>query len=687
MIKTVKLKNWKTHADSSFEFGRGTNVLVGSMGSGKSSVMQGICFALFGTFPALQSRRIALPEVIQNKPREADEAGVQLQFDYAGKKYRVERMIKRKGSSEAKIWCDGKMIAGPKPRDVNAAVEKAIEINYNLFSRAVYSEQNEIDYFLRLSPSDRKAKFDELLDLQRYERVRANAVTALNRLKVMANDKRNWLAEQKAGLDRGEEETILKRAGEKQAENEGLSREIAKKEKGLQEKEKEVKELEGEEIAFRNQKEELAEKKAAFQQLQKSVEEIRRESGGKKLQEIEAEEKGVLKQISAKEKAIEKAKKEEESETERKSGFGKVAAINEKKAQELNKHLQELQGFGAECPLCRQRLEAKTREQLLNEIKAEAKKAGLEMEKALKQEAIANRKIAGLKEELEESAKKKEKLNEGRIRLKQLLEAVRKANEKGKQLKQLTEEIGGLEKRLKESKFDEKALLLKRKQAIEERASIDSAKKTIEANSQLVREMKARLEAIEKTKKQIAQLEKKIDVIEASVEKMTYFVNSLLCTQRELRETLIATINQAMHDIWQRIYPYRDFVSAKMDVGEGSYELKAMERSGNWIRVEGILSGGERSAAAICIRIAFSLVLARNLGWLILDEPTHNLDSVAVETLSRMMQTHLPSLVEQIFVITHDVGMKKAASASLYVLEREKNTDAVTRLGVLPAEN
>jgi len=51
-------------------------------------------------------------------------------------------------------------------------VEKAIEINYNLFSRAVYSEQNEIDSFLRLSPKDRKTKFDELLDLQKYEAVR-----------------------------------------------------------------------------------------------------------------------------------------------------------------------------------------------------------------------------------------------------------------------------------------------------------------------------------------------------------------------------------------------------------------------------------------------------------------------------------------------------------------------------------
>ena len=167
---------------------------------------------------------------------------------------------------------------------------------------------------------------------------------------------------------------------------------------------------------------------------------------------------------------------------------------------------------------------------------------------------------------------------------------------------------------------------------------------------------------------------------------MNYFINSLLAAQHELRETLIATINEAMHDIWQKIYPYKDYVSAKMDVSEGTYELKAQERSRNWVRVEGILSGGERSAAAICIRIAFSLVLTRNLSWLILDEPTHNLDVQAVETLGKMMQTHLPMLVEQIFVITHDMEMKKAASASLYVLEREKDEDSATRPVLLEKE-
>ncbi|MDP6670560.1 MAG: AAA family ATPase, partial [archaeon] len=73
MIKQVEIRNWKTHLNSKFEFGKGTNVLVGSMGSGKTSVMDAICFALFGTFPALQQRRIGLQEILMRKPTQAEE--------------------------------------------------------------------------------------------------------------------------------------------------------------------------------------------------------------------------------------------------------------------------------------------------------------------------------------------------------------------------------------------------------------------------------------------------------------------------------------------------------------------------------------------------------------------------------------------------------------------------------------
>ncbi len=686
MIEGIKLKNWKTHYDSSFEFEKGTNVLVGPMGSGKSSVMDAVCFALFGTFPSLKSRRVSIEEVIMTKPYQAEEAIVELAFSYNGKGYKVERKIKKKGSTEAKIWCEGKVLAGPKPKDVNKVVEKAIEINYNLFSRAVYSEQNEIDSFLRLTPSERKTKFDELLDLQRYDIVRGNAVTASNRIKTMVKDKTVLVKEQKDSLDKDGEKELLKRIEKKEKENKEL--EEKGKEKALKAEKlmKEIKGLEEKEKEFRKLKEELGGKKATGTELEKGVEETKKEAGGKSLEEIKKEQERLTGKIKELEKKALDLKEKEEVERKKKTEFGKEGALSQRKVKELNEHLKEFKGLGAECPTCRQKLEVKTREQLVQETEEGIKKATAKFEEGMKKEAETNTVIEKLKKEFEKTVAEKEKAREEEIKLEQLKEAIVKLAEKEKQAEDVRKEITVLEKKFKEIDFNEKELLEKRKTAIETKAFAESAKKEIEANLQLVKEMKTGIERIEKTKKQIGEWEEKIKVLESSSEKVGFFVNSLTAAQSELREMLIATINEAMHDIWQRIYPYKDYVSAKMDVEKGSYELKAKEKGGNWVRVEGILSGGERSAAAICIRIAFSLVLTRNLSWLILDEPTHNLDSNAVETLGKMMQLHLPSIVEQVFVITHNDEMKKAASGSLYILEREKDEDAATKPVLAPIE-
>ena len=68
MITKLVLDNWRSHEHSEFEFENGTNVLVGAMGSGKTSAMDDICFALFGTFPALQARKLKLDQVIMSRP-------------------------------------------------------------------------------------------------------------------------------------------------------------------------------------------------------------------------------------------------------------------------------------------------------------------------------------------------------------------------------------------------------------------------------------------------------------------------------------------------------------------------------------------------------------------------------------------------------------------------------------------
>ena len=96
MIKSIRLINWRSHADSRLEFRQGTNLLVGIMGAGKSSILEGISFALFGTFPALERRKLRLDNIVRLNETAAR---VVLEFDWEGTAYRIERVIERSKKS------------------------------------------------------------------------------------------------------------------------------------------------------------------------------------------------------------------------------------------------------------------------------------------------------------------------------------------------------------------------------------------------------------------------------------------------------------------------------------------------------------------------------------------------------------------------------------------------------------
>ena len=100
---------------------------------------------------------------------------------------------------------------------------------------------------------------------------------------------------------------------------------------------------------------------------------------------------------------------------------------------------------------------------------------------------------------------------------------------------------------------------------------------------------------------------KKLDKL---VSELQIFGKALEQTQIELRKEFVASVNYAMNRIWQTLYPYQDYPSIRLSIEEGDYVLQLQGRNGDWNDVEGILSGGERSLAALALRIAFSLVLA-----------------------------------------------------------------------------
>jgi len=182
MITKLILKNWKSHEESELEFSPGTNGLVGIVGSGKTSILDAISFGLFGTFPKLQLRKIKLEDIIMKKPVAKTSSEVEVEFVIDGNNYKVKRIIEKgRGTSYSEVTENGKVLDASGTKNVTAIVEKKLKVNYELFSKAIYSEQNAIDYFLTLGKGQRMKKIDELLMIDRFEATRVSTVKLANR--------------------------------------------------------------------------------------------------------------------------------------------------------------------------------------------------------------------------------------------------------------------------------------------------------------------------------------------------------------------------------------------------------------------------------------------------------------------------------------------------------------------------
>jgi exonuclease SbcC len=188
MITKVKLKNWRSHLESELAFSEGTNCFVGHTGAGKTSVMDAICFGLFGTFLQLQQKKVKLEDIIMKKPEQKEQAEVIVDFDIGGTEWSVKRTV-TKGRSTAELRKNGELIEGPQTSKVTEEVEKILKMNYELFSRAVYSEQNQLDMFLTIPKGQRMKKIDELLARDRFEKVRTNTKSIRNKCLTVLDEK------------------------------------------------------------------------------------------------------------------------------------------------------------------------------------------------------------------------------------------------------------------------------------------------------------------------------------------------------------------------------------------------------------------------------------------------------------------------------------------------------------------
>ncbi len=140
-------------------------VITGPTGVGKSSILDAIVFALYGSVYRYGKRAVK-PVITQGLLQ----ARVRLDFTVGHDSYTVARLVRRKGAGDAMLEGEGVTLA-QGARGVNARVERTLGLDFNQFTTCVALPQGDFHRFLRASARDRQDLLIKLLDLDIYERV------------------------------------------------------------------------------------------------------------------------------------------------------------------------------------------------------------------------------------------------------------------------------------------------------------------------------------------------------------------------------------------------------------------------------------------------------------------------------------------------------------------------------------
>jgi DNA repair exonuclease SbcCD ATPase subunit len=134
-------------------------LVVGENGSGKSTMLDALCFGLFGK----PFRSIVKPNLINSI--NGKDTVVEIEFDTGNKSYKIVRGIK---PNIFEIYQDGELLnQDAAARDYQEYLEKfVIKMNYKSFTQIVILGSASFTPFMQLSNADRRAIIEDLLDIQ-----------------------------------------------------------------------------------------------------------------------------------------------------------------------------------------------------------------------------------------------------------------------------------------------------------------------------------------------------------------------------------------------------------------------------------------------------------------------------------------------------------------------------------------
>lgn len=652
IVKRLKMECIRSYKSVEVDFPLGKTLFSGDIGSGKSTILMAVEFALFGLGNARASSLLRVGE---------SRGSVELEFEAGGKEYTVRRVLAKKAGSIQQV--EGKL-KGPEgeedypPTEMKERILGILGFREStepkarslIYQYAIYSPQEEMKVILGLRPSDRLSILRRAFGGDEYKLAAENA----KELARKVHDKRS----QFEGAARDIPE-LRREVRDLEAKASGGDSELVRLEQVEQDQEKALRKLEEEREGLHELAVQLASASKERESRGREVRSLRRE-----VNELAAEVERLDKKSKAQASSV-KQVGVPPSEKTVKELKAAVEAIREDIARHRATDAQIVMKVGqyesvaekGRCPVCDSPADAATLAGKVGGLTEERKRNSVHLERLTKELketddlldkrreydgllANAERADALAKEYAEESETKSERL------------AVAEAD------------LEGGEKKLAELDVIVKVLEREAKGLEELQRKIDSAERELKATRDkaagLRSDVRTWREEARRRAESITRKEKSAAKAMALGEREIWLEEFFVPTIESIEKQVMTSINREFGASFQRW-----FGALVEDAGK---EARVDEEFSPIVDLEGyeqdveFLSGGERTSVALAYRLSLSQMVQKYAetgpSSLILDEPT---DGFSKEQLGKVREILDEMANPQVIIVSHERELESMA--------------------------
>jgi exonuclease SbcC len=677
---SLSLRNIRSYTNAKIDFPTGIVMLSGDIGSGKSTILLAIEFALFG----LLRGELSGSALLRNG---ANEGFAELAFSIADKKYAIRRTLTRTKKSVEQDA--GYLIVDDVRKDATAVELKSIILellgypqelltktkNF-IFRYTVYTPQEEMKKILLEDKDERVAILRKVFGVDKYERITQNAsgyakllrerqrmfdalLTDAEEKKKLAEETKQEHAEVYAQL-----KTIQPSVEQARTKLANAKQQLATIEKQRQQAELLTRDLHvtKTQLVSKQQQHTLAKKdlsNTSFQleQAQKELPKLAINDFSKKIAEIDQ-------QITEREKNIRLS-------TTKTAEF----SLLRKQSIDTTQKISTL----AQCPFCMQNVSTDHKNRIVD---TEQKKMQ-ELETHLAQHAgvirTAELELAQLKKELEQLRLNEKETAVAKVKIQHAEELSRRktgleaqSTAAAQEIESLTRKLGQIEEQLAPLKDVNSAYEQYKQQAdaaiMHERTLSIQHSTLLQKEQHLTKTLALLEQELEKKQKTRKQLEK----TQRTHQWVTDYFVPLMDV---IEKNVMAKIHHEFDALFQQWFGMlvEDIMTARLD----ETFTPVIQQNGYDTEVEN-LSGGERTACALAYRLALNKTInslissVRTKDLLILDEPT---DGFSAEQLDKMRDVLEQLHLGQILIVSHEQKIESFADKIIRVSKAEHTSN------------